>query len=186
METEQDWTVWCKSKPKEPKEVSQTFRAFDRCIFTGQKNAKSSKKGKRHQGNDGGKHVLRKRGRVVETRRYLNMPSYRKHGLLDAPLNTDVNQGVEALKNAWEHESKKDELRVDLQVLERDFWLGSVTMLMAPQKQRTGSPLGSPLGSPFGRRGDENYVERVHMAARERVTSQLPRRVTPIGAQHDV
>ena len=133
METEQDWTVWCKSKPKEPKEVSQTFRAFDRCIFTGQKNAKSSKKGKRHQGNDGGKHVLRKRGRVVETRRYLNMPSYRKHGLLDAPRNTDANQGVEALKNAWQHESKKDELRVDLQGLEKDFWLGSVTMLMAPQ-----------------------------------------------------
>ncbi len=38
------------------------------------------------------------------------------------PDDDQVNQ---RLKEAWEHDDRKDELKVDLQGLERNFWLGT-------------------------------------------------------------
>ena len=35
----------------------------------------------------------------------------------------DADKSRQSLKGAWEHESDKDELEVNLQGLERDFWL---------------------------------------------------------------
>ena len=37
----------------------------------------------------------------------------------------DADKSRQSLKGAWEHESDKDELEVNLQGLERDFWLGT-------------------------------------------------------------
>jgi hypothetical protein len=37
----------------------------------------------------------------------------------------DDDQANQRLKEAWEHDDSKDELKVDLQGLERYFWLGT-------------------------------------------------------------
>ena len=36
-----------------------------------------------------------------------------------------VDKSRQSLKDSWEHESDKDELNINLQGLERDFWLGT-------------------------------------------------------------
>jgi len=37
----------------------------------------------------------------------------------------DDDQANQRLKEAWEHDDSKDELKIDLQGLERHFWLGT-------------------------------------------------------------
>jgi hypothetical protein len=37
----------------------------------------------------------------------------------------DDDKAHQSLKEAWEHEDNKDELKIELQDLERQFWLGT-------------------------------------------------------------
>ena len=41
----------------------------------------------------------------------------------------DVNKAHQSLKKAWEHEDDKDEWKIELQGLERQFWLEREMML---------------------------------------------------------
>ena len=71
-----------------------------------------------------GKHVTRakswwKRGDVSACAAHSNMECWVHHNTI-----LDYDQATQRLKDAWEHDDSKDELNIDLQGLERHFWLG--------------------------------------------------------------
>ena len=123
MKTEGNWTVWCKSKTNPTEVVPQDFRNFGQKVFDGQctKPAKNTDE----QSEGGGKHVLRargwwKRGDVSTCQTKCSMQCWTSR---DNVLDADKSR--QSLISAWEHESDKDELEVNLQGPERDFWLGT-------------------------------------------------------------
>ena len=122
MELQNDakWVIWCKAKPKD--KATQTFQEYGKCIFEG-KRAKITQNN--HEGSLGGKHVTRARGwwkredvdaRTAQT----NMQCW-----VSQEINFDDEQAETHLREAWEHESSKDEMNVVLQGLEQHFWRGT-------------------------------------------------------------
>ena len=121
MKTESNWTVWCKSKTNVTDAVPQEFREFSTRVFQG-KYTKSTKN-MNSQDEGGGKHVLRARGwwkrgdiSTCQTKCGMECWTSRNDKLV-------VDSSRQPLQDAWVHESDNDDLTINLQGLERDFWL---------------------------------------------------------------
>jgi len=123
MKTETNWTVWCKSKTNSTDAVPQAFRDFGTKVFSG-KCAQSSK-GNSNQKEGGGKHVLRARGWWKRGDVSTGQIKFGMECWTSSNDTSEVDESWQPLKDAWEHDSDKDELSINLQGPERDFWLGT-------------------------------------------------------------
>jgi hypothetical protein len=100
------------------------FREYSRFVFTGRcKEPKGD--GEQQEGASRGRYVTRarswwKRGDVSACAAHSNMECWVHHDTI-----LDDDQANQRLKEVWEHDDSKDELKVDLQGLERHFWLGT-------------------------------------------------------------
>jgi ribonuclease HI len=64
--------------------------------------------------------------KLVETWRCVGMCCPNQHGMLGASrYRPDDDKAHQSAKEAWEDEDDKDELNMNLQGLERQFWLGT-------------------------------------------------------------
>ncbi len=124
-----EWVVCSKAKPKD--KATQTFREYGKCIFEGKrakvKQDNDNQQGSsgqvkqdndNQQGSSGGKHVTRarswwKRGDVDACAAQTNMQCW-----VSQEMIFDGEQAETHLREAWEHESGKDEMNVVLQGLE--------------------------------------------------------------------
>jgi hypothetical protein len=100
----------------------QAFLEHSRCIFMGR--CKDSKRERDSRAEtSGGKHVARarswwKRGDVSEFAAQTNMECWVHQDII-----LDDDKAHQSVKEAWGHEDDKDELEIELQGLERQFWL---------------------------------------------------------------
>jgi hypothetical protein len=122
LQKEKGWVIWCKANPKDKGE--QAFREHSRCIFTGRCKESKRDKDSREEAS-GGKHVTRarswrKRGHVLACAAQTNMECWVHQDII-----LDDDTAHQSVKEAWEHEDDKDELKIELQGLERQHWLGT-------------------------------------------------------------
>jgi hypothetical protein len=122
LRNDTNWVIWCKAKPKDM--ATQTFREQGRCIFEG-KRTKPKQANDNQEEISGGRHVVRarswwKRGDVDACAAQTNMQCWVHQ---DTILNGE--QAETNMREAWEHESGKDEMNIVLQGLERHFWRGT-------------------------------------------------------------
>jgi len=131
LQNDAEWVIWCKAKPKD--KATQTFREYGKCIFEG-KRAKVTQDNDNPEGSSGGQHVTRargwwKRGDVDACAAQTNMQCW-----VSQEMIFDDEQAETHLREAWKHESGKDEMHVVLQGLEQHFWRGTdeASKLVAP------------------------------------------------------
>jgi hypothetical protein len=110
------------AKPKDL--AAQAFREYSRCIFEG-KRAKPKQANDNQEEISGGRYVTRarnwrKRGDVDACAAQTNMQCWVHQGIILNDEQADTN-----LREAWEHESSKDEMNIVLQGLEQHFWRGT-------------------------------------------------------------
>jgi hypothetical protein len=118
LQQEKGWAVWCRANPGKKDKGEQEFRKYGRCIFTGKCKQGGNDSTNREEA-PGGKHVTTarrwwKRGDVAACATHANMACLvHQDSILD-------NDGViQSLKEAWEQERSKNELKIDFQGLER-------------------------------------------------------------------
>jgi hypothetical protein len=123
-----NWVIWFKSKPKEM--TTQTFREHGRCILEG-KRAKPNQTNDNQEEISGGRHVVRtrswwKRGDVDACAAQTNMQCWVHQDTIFNCEQVETN-----MCEAWEHESSKDEMNVEMNIvlrgLERHYWRGTET-----------------------------------------------------------
>jgi hypothetical protein len=116
LRNDTNWVIWCKSKPKGM--AAQTFREYGRCIFEG-KRAKPKLANDNQEEMSGGRHVTRARSWWKRScRRVWQCCVHQGIILNDEQAETN-------LREAWEHESSKDEMNIVIQGLEQHFWRGT-------------------------------------------------------------
>jgi hypothetical protein len=119
---EKGWVICCKSNPNN--KGKQQFREHSQCIFTGR--CKESKRDRDHREEvSRGKHVTRvriwwKHEDVLTCAAQTNMESWVHQDII-----MDHDKAHKSVKEAWEHEEDKDKLKIELQGLERQLWLGT-------------------------------------------------------------
>jgi len=104
--------------------AAQPFQEYGRCIFEG-KRAKPKHDNDDQEGSSGCRHVTRdrswwKRGDVDACAAQTNMQCWVQQDII---FNDE--QAETHLREAWEHESSKDEMNIVLQGLEQYFWRGT-------------------------------------------------------------
>jgi hypothetical protein len=122
LHKEKGWVIWCKDNPKN--KGVQAFREHSRSIFTGRRKESRRDKDSREEA-PGGQHVTRarswwKRGDVSACAAQTNMECWVYQDII-----LDDDKAHQSVKEEWEHEHDKDELKIALQGLERQFWLGT-------------------------------------------------------------
>jgi ribonuclease HI len=122
LRNDANWVIWCKAKPKDM--ATQTFREYGRCIFE-VKRAKTKQGNDNQEGSSGGRHVTRarswwKRGDVDACAAQTNMQCWVSQDII-----FDDEQAEIHLREAWEHESSKDQMNIVLQGLKQHFWRGT-------------------------------------------------------------
>jgi hypothetical protein len=130
LQNDAEWVIWCKAKPKDT--ATQTFRDYGKCIFEG-KRAKVKQDNDNQEGSSGGKHVTRarnwwKRGDVDACAAQTNMQCWVSQKMIFDNEQAETHPQVTShLREAWEHESGKDDMNVVLQGvgLEQHFWRGA-------------------------------------------------------------
>jgi hypothetical protein len=121
---ETDWAVCCRANPSTKDKVEQPFQEHSRYIFTGKcKEPKSGNKGREVE--SGWKHVTTargwwRRGDVSACAVHANMECWAHHN-----INLDLDTVNQHLRDAWEQENDQDDVKMDLQGLERQCWLGT-------------------------------------------------------------
>jgi len=104
------------AKPKDL--AAQAFREYSRCIFEG-KRAKPKLANDNQEERSGGRHVTRARSWWKRScRRVWQCCVHQGIILNDEQAETN-------LREAWEHESSKDEMNIVIQGLEQHFWRGT-------------------------------------------------------------
>jgi hypothetical protein len=104
--------------------ATQTFREQGRCIFEG-KRTRPKQANDNQEEISGGRHVVRsrswwKRRDVDACAAQTNIQCWVHQDII---LNSE--QAETNMREAWEHESSKDEMNIILQGLERHFWRGT-------------------------------------------------------------
>jgi hypothetical protein len=122
LQQDANWVIWCKAKPKDI--ATQAFRTYGKCIFDG-KRTKLKQTDDIHEESTGGKHVTKarswwKRGDVSACAAQTNMQCWVHRDMLINDAQVETN-----LREAWEHEGSKDEMKIVLQGPEQYFWKGT-------------------------------------------------------------